>query len=558
MADFEPLAKKRQIEELSPRELVDKLKSDYTRLNIDYDRLKENMNMVIENRKIGGELKEAITRWVSDNDNRRSKINAEIPHLLKTLSNDNIKKLNRHITKLNTLNQKLIGLIPTQNIWRFIDSRYVSNVIGNHFIKPNEAVDGNADENIESNKLSEFFLYSKKTPTNDIIKIQRDNGELSEFMKLNNYGIVITGHSIKPSIGNIGGWYINLKIINPLTDPAPIKVQLERELKTIQQIYETQQKMIELRQLLTNMNSNKDDVKRQLEEYDQKIQECNDILIENTDFKNLLIYKRYHGHDTDYIYKLEKKQEELYKKNETYKSLKDISDAYNKLYNIYKLIKTQIVEINKDISANPNRNVPDHRLIQDTELNRRNIEELVIKIDRVSIKNIPSTLLDPADVRPLDMNNLHLSIHFNAQNVGYASVNGIRYGYGEQPVDQAHITSNDIKFNLEFMRIGRNIIISNKDNIISFVEHNGAHGLSSPKSEHIQKLKEAFNNLLIGCEKYFSYFINEDYPIIENPELGLISIPPVAIVNNLEYNKYLKYKVKYIELKNLLSKMSIK
>ena len=124
-----------------------------------------------------------------------------------------------------------------------------------------------------------------------------------------------------------------------------------------------------------------------------------------------------------------------------------------------------------------------------------------------------------------DITKLHISIHLASGN------------------DQSHIKfdKGDATINtpLEFIILNEKyIIISNKNAILDSLDNDD--------------IKNAMYNFLLGCELYFTFFINPQ------EKLAINFIPDLTkSQSHANYNKYLKYKTKYLELKSLINKMSI-
>jgi hypothetical protein len=141
---------------------------------------------------------------------------------------------------------------------------------------------------------------------------------------------------------------------------------------------------------------------------------------------------------------------------------------------------------------------------------------------------------------PNNFTDLHISIHPGAHQ------------------DQSHITFkiNDAKRSIImlFILIDNEIKIVNKiiasETIVEYITGTDFN----PANDYHISLRNPIIHFLRGFEKYLTYIRQEQGNIPVNPD----EEPPYSTsINEISYNKYLKYKNKYLNLKKLFDKLSI-
>ncbi len=153
---------------------------------------------------------------------------------------------------------------------------------------------------------------------------------------------------------------------------------------------------------------------------------------------------------------------------------------------------------------------------------------------------ITSSMLEPVS----KINGLHISIHMD-----------------EKHNDQTHLKFNigptSYSINLSFINIGNKIGITQLEQTLKLLEAIFIKEGSFPP-DHAKELKSAFYFFLIGVETYLNNFVvNEKIASSENSNRKPQSIEQSYESNPFNYNKYLKYKNKYLQLKAEMAKINL-
>ncbi len=165
------------------------------------------------------------------------------------------------------------------------------------------------------------------------------------------------------------------------------------------------------------------------------------------------------------------------------------------------------------------------------------------------------------------LKDLHLSFHLdhNYLDQSHIKVKTVRTLPDE---NKTHISdsipalksllNNEYTCNIYFNKINNLITIINKNEICNSISYLYMSADGTHNQDNFMSFKNALFNFLKGCETYLNSIQSDpNY----NPQLNLTKIPDNTTDNiyrtTRSYNKYLKYKTKYLELKSLFDKMSI-